>query len=70
MNQGDKSVYRYTADGDCLGRIISGLDCPMGMAITKDGNQLYVVEHEQSSVKIFQRPGVVAQESSAQACPS
>ena len=56
LNWGDKSVYRYTADGDrCLGRIISGLDDPRGIDITEDGRKLYIVEYQKAVVKIFHR---------------
>ena len=52
-----KAVYRYTADGDeCLGCVITGLEHPYGIAITEDGQQLYVTESRQQVVKIFQRP--------------
>ena len=52
-----RTVYRYTADGDeCLGCVITGLDNPTGIAITEDGQQLYVAEISQQVVKIFQRP--------------
>ncbi|XP_072041319.1 E3 ubiquitin-protein ligase TRIM71-like [Amphiura filiformis] len=51
-----KAVYRYTADGDqYLGCVITGLNYPMGIAISEDGQQLFLVEHLQHSVKIFQR---------------
>ena len=52
-----KALYRYTADGDeCLGCVIKGLDDPRGIAITDDGQQLFVVEQNQPVlVKIFQR---------------
>ncbi|XP_072041524.1 E3 ubiquitin-protein ligase TRIM56-like [Amphiura filiformis] len=48
-------VYRYTADGDqCLGCVITGLYYPAGIAISEDGQQIFVAEFE-SVVKIFQR---------------
>ena len=58
VNHGDpQAVYRYTADGDeCLGCVITGFDDPSGIAITEDGQQLYVAEFSQQVVKIFQRP--------------
>ncbi|XP_072042350.1 tripartite motif-containing protein 2-like [Amphiura filiformis] len=50
------AVYQYTADGQqCLGCVIAGLDDPMGIAISEDGQQLFLVEHDQHAVKIFQR---------------
>ena len=58
VNDGSpQAVHRYTADGDeCLGCVITGLDIPYGIAITEDGQQLYVTEFCQHVVKIFQRP--------------
>ncbi|XP_072042741.1 E3 ubiquitin-protein ligase TRIM45-like [Amphiura filiformis] len=57
VNRGiPKAVYRYTADGEqCLGCVITGLDFPQGIAISEDGQQLFVVESSQCVVKIFQR---------------
>ncbi|XP_072042351.1 E3 ubiquitin-protein ligase TRIM45-like [Amphiura filiformis] len=57
VNRGKpRAVYRYTADGkQCLGCVITGLDCPEGIAISEDGQQLFVVEHSQKAVKILQR---------------
>ncbi len=57
VNDGDpKAVYRYTVDdNECLGCVITGLNNPGGIAISEDGQQLFVTEREQSVVKIFQR---------------
>ena len=57
VNEGDpKAVYQYTADGDqCLGCVIRGLDDPSGIAISKDGQKLFVAESITKEVKIFQR---------------
>ena len=51
-----KAVYRYTEDGDkCLGCVVKGLGDPAGIAVTEDGQNLFVVEQWESMVKIFQR---------------
>ncbi|XP_072041560.1 uncharacterized protein [Amphiura filiformis] len=57
VNYGNpKAVYRYTADGDqCLGSVITGLDDPTGIAISEDGQQLFVAEYGQCAMKLFQR---------------
>ncbi|XP_072042210.1 tripartite motif-containing protein 2-like [Amphiura filiformis] len=57
VNQGNpKAVYRYTADGNqCLGCVITGLDNPAGIAISEDGQQLFVAEFMQHVVKILRR---------------
>ena len=57
VNQVDpKAVYRYTADGnECAGCVIAGLDGPRGIAITKDEQQLFVVERSQHLITTFQR---------------
>ncbi|XP_072041228.1 tripartite motif-containing protein 2-like [Amphiura filiformis] len=57
VNYGNpKAVYHYTADGDqCLGCVITGLDDPTGIAISEDGQQLFVAEYGQCAVKLFQR---------------
>ncbi|XP_072041636.1 E3 ubiquitin-protein ligase TRIM71-like [Amphiura filiformis] len=57
VNRGNPTaIYRYTADGEqCLGCVIRGLDHPTGIAISKDGQQLFVAEYMQHVVKIFQR---------------
>ena len=54
LNGGD--VYQYAQEGDkCLGRIISGLDNPRAIAITEEGQRLYVVVYKLSMVKMFER---------------
>ena len=55
VNQGNpKAVYRYTDDGDCPGYIITGLNDPPGIAISRHGQQLFVTERFQHAVKIYQ----------------
>ena len=56
VNHGNpKAVYRYRDDGEkCLGCIITGLNDPFGIAVKKDGQQLFVTECYQNVVKIYQ----------------
>ena len=51
-----KAVYQYIEDRrECLGCVIEGLDNPRGIALSKDGQELLVVEWKQHMVKIFHR---------------
>ncbi|XP_072042343.1 E3 ubiquitin-protein ligase TRIM45-like [Amphiura filiformis] len=51
-----KSIHRYNADGDkYLGCVVTGLDYPRGIAISEDGQHLFVAEVHQQIVEIFRR---------------
>ena len=51
-----QAIYRYTADGvQCLGCVVTGLDSPVGLGVTDDGQQLLVAEHKQHVIKRYQR---------------
>ncbi|XP_072041221.1 E3 ubiquitin-protein ligase TRIM71-like [Amphiura filiformis] len=51
-----KAVYQYTANGEqYLGCVITGLHNPAGIAISEDGQQLFVAEFMQHVVKILRR---------------
>ncbi len=59
VTRGDpKAVFRYTADGSsCLGCIISDsyLEDPISIAVTEDGQKIFLTEPDQNLVKVFQR---------------
>ena len=56
VNDGDNSVYHYTADGKkCLGRILREELKPAGIVLNENGRKLYVVIPRESKVKIFER---------------
>ena len=55
-NAGDPAgVYRYTAEGDYLGCVTTEVNDPGGIALSKDGMKLYLVERDVCLVKIFTR---------------
>ena len=49
-------VYRYTAEGDYLGCVTTEVSNPSGIALSKDGMELFVADSGDDHVKIFQRP--------------
>ncbi|XP_072051918.1 E3 ubiquitin-protein ligase TRIM33-like [Amphiura filiformis] len=49
-------VYRFTADGDYLGCVTTQVPSPSGIAISRDGMELFVANNGENFVKIFQRP--------------
>ncbi|XP_072013787.1 E3 ubiquitin-protein ligase TRIM56-like [Amphiura filiformis] len=56
-NNGDpRGVYRFTAEGDCLGCVTTQVPNPSGIAMSRDGMELFVANHGENYVKIFQRP--------------
>ena len=57
VTRGDPtSVYRFTADGDqCLGCVATGLSASWGIALTEDGQKLYVTEWSKHRVTVFER---------------
>ncbi|XP_072014233.1 E3 ubiquitin-protein ligase TRIM71-like [Amphiura filiformis] len=56
-NNGDpRGVYRFTAEGDCLGCVTTQVENPSGIAMSRDGMELFVADHGDNYVKIFQRP--------------
>ena len=48
-------VFRYTADGDYLGCVTSEVSDPRGIALSQDGNDLFVVERKHNWIKVFHR---------------
>ncbi len=57
VNEGDpKGVYRYAVNGErCLGRVAAGVIDPSGIALSRDGRDLFVVESVLERVKVFRR---------------
>ncbi|XP_072045109.1 E3 ubiquitin-protein ligase TRIM71-like [Amphiura filiformis] len=56
-DEGDPvGVYRFTAEGDYLGCVTTDVIDPSGIAMSRDGTELFVVDFEENHVKIFQRP--------------
>ena len=49
-------VYRYTSEGDYLGCVTREVGNPSGIAMSKDGMELFVADYYDDCVKIFQRP--------------
>ena len=49
-------VYRYTSDGDYLGCVTTEVSDPTGIAMSKNGMELFVADYDDCHVKIFQRP--------------
>ena len=49
-------VYRYTSEGDYLGCVTTQVSSPSGIAMSKDGMELFVADYCDACVKIFQRP--------------
>ena len=49
-------VYRYTSEGNYLGCVTAGVVTPAGIALSKDGMELFVADYGDNHVKIFQRP--------------
>ena len=48
-------VYRYTSEGDYLGCVTTEVSSPLGIALSKDGMELFVADNTDNCVKIFQR---------------
>ena len=58
-NQGQgkpNGVYRYTSEGDYLGCVTTKVSNPKGIALSRDGMELFVVARKDNQVKIFKRP--------------
>ena len=54
--KGDPSgVYRYTSEGDYLSCVTTEVRYPSGIALSKDGMELFVADYRDNCVKIFQR---------------
>ena len=54
---GDPSgVYRYTSEGDYLSCVTTKVGHPTGIAMSKDGMELFVADNGDNHVKIFHRP--------------
>ncbi len=49
-------VYRFTSEGDYLGCVTRKVSIPSGIAISKDGTELFVADFADVAIKIFQRP--------------
>ena len=49
-------VYRYTSEGDYLGCVTTEVSNPRGIALSKDGTELFAADYHDDQVKIFQRP--------------
>ncbi|XP_072014189.1 E3 ubiquitin-protein ligase TRIM71-like [Amphiura filiformis] len=49
-------VYRFTAEGDYLGCVTTQVPNPTGIAMSRDGMELFVANLGDNHVKIFQRP--------------
>ena len=49
-------VYRYTSEGDYLGCVTTEVRYPTGIAMSKDGMELFVADCSDNCLKIFQRP--------------
>ena len=49
-------VYRYTSEGDYLGCVTTEVNNPRGIALSKDGTELFVADYHEDQVKIFHRP--------------
>ena len=52
------AIYRCSTSGEFLGCVTTDVKDPMGIALSKDGEELYVAEHipNDTSIKIFRRP--------------
>ncbi|XP_072013107.1 uncharacterized protein [Amphiura filiformis] len=52
------AVYRFTAEGDYLGCVTTQVKNPQGIAMSRDGMELFVADIQvgDSHVRIFQRP--------------
>ncbi|XP_072014187.1 E3 ubiquitin-protein ligase TRIM71-like [Amphiura filiformis] len=49
-------VYRFTAEGDYLGCVTTQVRNPSGIAMSRDGMELFVADYKDNHIKIFQRP--------------
>lgn len=52
------AIYRCSTSGEFLGCVTTSVSDPMGLALSKDGEELYVADHvpNDTSIKIFRRP--------------
>ena len=50
-----RGVFRYTAKGNYLGCVTTEVQNPAGIALSQDGMELFVVEHNDQQIKIFHR---------------
>ncbi|XP_072022042.1 uncharacterized protein [Amphiura filiformis] len=48
-------IYRYTDQGQYMGCVTKEVNDPAGIAVSKDGMELFVLERNDCKVKIFQR---------------
>ncbi len=49
-------IFRFTSEGDYLGCVTTDVTNHSGIAMSKDGTELFVADYADSSVKIFQQP--------------
>ena len=54
-NEKDGSVHRYTCDGTYLDCVTRNVVVPRGMAMSNDGNQLFVLDGQKNVMMIFHR---------------
>ena len=50
-----KAVYCFRSDGEYIGVVTEQLDKPQGIAVSHDGNKVFIAEINENVIKIFQR---------------